>query len=77
MSGPGVRVARRPAGIVTALISSRERRIVDKMKADTGLEGDADLVRVALYRFAIHLELAIDPEIFHVRAGRRRRPTGT
>lgn len=73
MSGPGVRVARRPAGIVTAVISSRERAAVDAMKAIAGLTGDADVVRVALYRFALHLELAIDPEIFHVRAGRRRR----
>lgn len=73
MSGPGVRVARRPAGIVTAVISSRERATVDAVKAMAGLTADGDVIRVALYRFAIHLGLMVDPEIFHVRAGRRRR----
>lgn len=51
----------------------RERDAVDAMKAATGLTSDGDLVRVALYRLAAHLDVATDTALFAVRSGRRAR----
>ncbi|MCR4375628.1 MAG: hypothetical protein NUW22_12345 [Acidobacteria bacterium] len=51
----------------------RERDLVDEMKAKIGLSSDADCVRVALYRLAVHLDVRIDCAVFAVRGGWRSR----
>jgi hypothetical protein len=52
-------------------LSPRERATVDEMKRRVGLAADANLVRTALYRFALHCEVRTDTTLFHVRSGRR------
>jgi hypothetical protein len=62
------------ASTVTTAISVRERSVLDEIKAASGLASDSDVTRVALYRFAVHLDVAVDTSLFHVRAGQRHRP---
>lgn len=47
-------------------LTRRERAAVMQMKAATALTLDADLVRVALYRFALYLDVPIVPADFAV-----------
>ena len=51
-------------------LTSRERAVVNDMKARTSLTTDANLVRTALYRFAVHLNEDFDIGLFSVRSAR-------
>lgn len=59
--------------VLTCPVLPRERLALDEMKAQTGVASDADLVRVALYRFAAHLDVRTDTSLFAVRGGTHRR----
>lgn len=48
-------------------MSPRERSAVDDMKRRAGLASDANLLRTALYRFAVHLDINTDPTLFQIR----------
>lgn len=60
---------RRPSdvGTLTVAIGPRERDCCDAMKAATGIATDADLVRLALYRLAAHLDQHTDTALFACR----------
>lgn len=52
---------------IVCYLSPRERAAADDMKRLAGLASDANLLRTALYRFAVHLDHAADPALFQVR----------
>jgi hypothetical protein len=60
--------------------SAAERELLDQMKAAAGVGTDANLVRIALWSLADHLDLEMGPTVFDLRGhggpGRRvrRRP---
>ena len=59
--------------------SAAEREVLDRMKTAAHVETDANLVRIALWSLADHLEVAMGPSEFDLRGqsghGRvRRRP---
>ncbi len=66
---------RRPADVktLTCPCTVRERDCVDQMKQKTGFASDANLVRVALYKFAVYLDQDVDLALFRVRGCRTRR----
>jgi hypothetical protein len=70
---------RRETDITTicCALSVREQFALEVMKAQTGITSDANLVRVALYRFAAHLDVATDVALFAVRRPRGRMRKGT
>jgi len=50
-----------------------ERACVDQLKAAAALPDDADLLRLALWRLALHYDLQPPVDLFAIRgAGRRR-----
>jgi hypothetical protein len=66
---------RRPSDVstITCPISVRERDALNEMKSMTGIAADANLMRVALYRLAVHLQVNVDTTLFAVRQKRRTR----
>lgn len=48
-------------------LSPRERECLDDMKARAGIASDADAIRTALYRFAVHLDVTVDTSMFRLR----------
>lgn len=60
---------------LTCPLIPRERDVVNTMKAALGLHSDADCVRVAPYRLAVHVDARIDTAVFAVRGGKRWRVT--
>ena len=64
-------MSRRPETdrLVCCGLSLREQEAVALMKTMTGLPTDADLLRVALYRFAAHLEVG-ETALFRLRGTR-------
>lgn len=59
---------------VTLDVDQRERDFCDVMRAATGLTSDQNLLRLALYRLAQHLDVPVTVDTFRIRgeSGRRR-----
>lgn len=70
----------RGTAIVSSLtvdLTQRERDFCDHMRAATGLTSDQNLLRVALFRLAVHLDVPVTIDTFRIRgeSGRRRNYT--
>ena len=60
---------RRTDAFIGCYVSPRERTAVDEMKRRVGISADAHLIRTALYRFAVHVDINTDPTLFQLRSG--------
>ena len=64
--------------VITVELSQRESDFVDHMKRAANLPADANLMRLALYRLARHLDVPVTADTFALRSGSaraaRRRP---
>ncbi len=55
------------AMLLTCECTGREREVIEEMKTRATVRADSNLVRLALWAYARHLDVVIDPGVFALR----------
>jgi hypothetical protein len=69
---------RRAAAVLACPVRARERSACDAIKATLALDSDANLVRTAMYQYALFVlgAAAVDADLFRLELPRRPRARG-